>query len=87
MEQHWFEPETGSLLFERYVAERPSFRKVMEDRLVTEAEVREQAARVESVLRRLDTVLSGEVKALATEAFCELAVLYAIQLKYAEASR
>jgi hypothetical protein len=77
----WFNPETGALLFDEYVTEMPSFKKITEDAVITEAEVTEQWQRVISLLKKLESMLSSEAKAVATEALCELAVLNVLQLK------
>lgn len=75
----WFDPETGFLLLDEYVAEMPSFQKIMEDGVVTDGELVQQALRVTALLKELETVLSPAAKAVATEALCELAVLHALQ--------
>ncbi len=82
MSQPWFNPETGALLLDEYVSQQPSFRKVMEDGVVTDEEVTEQAHRVLSLLRSLEEMLSPEARSVATEAFCELAVLYALDRQH-----
>jgi hypothetical protein len=79
MSQPWFNAETGTLLLDEYVAQRPSFRKVMEDSVVTDEEVTEQAHRVLSLLRKLEEMLTPEARSVATDALCELAVLYALE--------
>ena len=87
MSQPWFNPETGALLFDEYVSQRPSFRKVMEDGVVTDEEVTEQAHRVLSLLRSLEETLSPEARSVATDAFCELAVLYALERQHQFSAR
>lgn len=78
MNRPWFDPQTGALLLDDYVS-RTSYRKVMEDGVVTDAEIAEQAQRVLSLLRTLEAMLAPEARAVATDAFCELAVLYALE--------
>jgi hypothetical protein len=73
----WFDPKTGVLLLDDYVS-RPSYRKVMEDGVVTDDELSEQAHRVVDLLRKLEAMLSPEARSVATDAFCELAVLHAL---------
>jgi hypothetical protein len=87
MSQPWFDPETGTLLLDEYVSRRPSFRKVMEDNLVTDEEVAEQTRRVIALLRDLEGRLAPEVRAVATDALCELAVLYALERHHQISSR
>lgn len=79
MDKPWFDPQTGMLLLDEYVSAMPSFRAVMADGLVTDAEMAEQAQRTVALLRQLEALLSPEAKALATEALCQLAVLYALE--------
>ena len=86
MDKPWFDQETGTLLLDEYVLERDSYRRIVEDELITDAELVEQTQRVASLLRRLEEALSPEDKALATEALCELAVLNALQVKRLQAA-
>lgn len=81
MSKPWFDPATGDLLFDDYVAEMPSYRKIMQDEVVSEDEVDRQAGTVLALLRRLEDALTPEQKELVTEALCELAVLNELQLK------
>ncbi len=81
MDKPWFDQETGTLLLDEYVVEMDSYRRIVEDEAITDAELEEQTRRVTSLLRRLEETLSPEAKALATEALSELAVLSALQVK------
>lgn len=74
----WFDPETGTLLFDQMVAERPSFQKITADGVVTPAELHEQAVRVADLFRTLEAALPPDAKTAATDALCELAVLHAL---------
>lgn len=78
MSRPWFDGETGVLLLDEYVADMPSFRKIMEDQIVTDREISEHAERTAHLLRRLEEMLSPDAKEVATEALCELAVQYAL---------
>jgi hypothetical protein len=71
----WFDPETGEVLLDAYVAELDSYRTIVADAMVTDEEIREQAQRVTSLLRELEGMLSPEAKQVATDVLCELAVL------------
>jgi hypothetical protein len=86
MDRPWFDQDTGTLLLDEYVLERDSYQRIVEDELITDAELVEQTQRVASLLQRLEEVLSPEAKALATEALCELAVLNALQVKRLQAA-
>jgi hypothetical protein len=82
----WFDQETGTLLLDEYVLEMDSYRRIVEDEAITDAELVEQTQRVASLLRQLEEALSPEAKAIATEAFSELAVLNALQVKRLQAA-
>jgi hypothetical protein len=86
MYRPWFDQDTGTLLLDEYVLEMDSYQRIVEDELITDAELVEQTQRVASLLQRLEEVLSPEAKALATEALCELAVLNALQVKRLQAA-
>jgi predicted ribosome quality control (RQC) complex YloA/Tae2 family protein len=86
MDKPWFDQETGTLLLDEYVVEMDSYRRIVEDETITDAELEEQTQRVTSLLQRLEEALSPEDKALATEALGELAVLNALQVKRLQAA-
>ncbi len=86
MDKPWFDQETGTLLLDEYVLEQDSYRRIVEDETITDAELVEQTQRVTSLLQRLEETLSPEAKALATEALSELAVLSALQVKRLQAA-
>lgn len=83
LDRPWFDPKTGELLFDDYVTDLPSFRKVVADEIVTEVEVDEQEQRVVELFRRLERKLAPEVRDIATEALCELAVLLELHVRLA----
>jgi hypothetical protein len=86
MDRPWFDQDTGTLLLDEYVLQMDSYRRIVEDELITDAELVEQTQRVAWLLQRLEEALSPEAKALATEALCELAVLNALQVKRLQAA-
>jgi hypothetical protein len=86
MDKPWFDPETGTLLLDEYVVEMDSYRRIVEDEMITDHELVEQTKRVASLLRQLEGALSPEAKAIATEALGELAVLNALQVKRLQAA-
>ena len=86
MDRPWFDQDTGTLLLDEYVLEMDSYRRIVEDEVITDAELVEQTQRVASLLGRLEEALSSEVKALATETLGELAVLNALQVKRLQAA-
>jgi hypothetical protein len=71
----WLDDRGESLLFDSYVYELPSFAAVKEDGVLSVEEYEHQRERVLRLFRDLEEALSGEAKALATDALCELAVL------------
>ena len=82
----WFDRETGTLMLDEYAVEMDSYRRIVEDETITDAELVEQTQRVVSLLRQLEETLSPEAKAIATEALGELAVLNALQVKRLQAA-
>lgn len=86
MKKPWFDSQTGHILFDEYVADRPTFQAITRDKIVTEEELAEQAMRVVSLLRRLESELQPAVRDLATDVFCELAVLHSLHAKFQESS-
>jgi hypothetical protein len=86
MDRPWFDEQTGTLLLDDYAVEMDSYRRIVEDETITDAELLAQTQRVMSLLQQLEEVLSPEAKALATEAFSELAVLSALQVKRVQAA-
>jgi hypothetical protein len=86
MDRPWFDQETGTLLLDEYVLEQDSYRRIVEDETITDAELVEQTQRVTSLLQQLEGALSPEAKAIATEALSELAVLSTLQVKRLQAA-
>ena len=86
MDKPWFDHETGALMLDEYVVEMDSYRRMVEDEIISDDEFVEQAQRVTSLLQQLEEMLSPEAKAIATEALGELAVLNALQVKRLQAA-
>ena len=86
MDRPWFDEQTGTLLLDDYAVEMDSYRRIVEDETITDAELLDQTQRVVSLLQQLEEELSPEAKALATEALSELAVLSALQVKRLQAA-
>jgi flagellin-specific chaperone FliS len=86
MDKPWFDQETGNLLLDEYVTEMDSYRRIVEDEAITDAELVEQTQRVTALLQQLEGTLSPEAKALATAALGELTVLNALQVKRLQAA-
>lgn len=81
MNRPWFDKDTGLLLFDEYVAEMPSYRKIMADEVITDEELKEQAVRVASLFQSLERRLAPEFRSSVTDALCELAVLHSLAWK------
>ena len=73
MDRPWFDQETDVLLIDEYIVEMDSYKRIVEDGKITDTELLEQTLRVVTLLRQLEEALSPEAKALATEAFGEMA--------------
>ena len=86
MDKPWFDPQTGTLLLDEYLTEMDSYRRIVEDEAISDAELVEQTRRVASLLQQLEEVLSPEAKAIATQALGELAVLNTLQVKRLQAA-
>jgi hypothetical protein len=82
----WFDQETDVLLIDEYIVEMDSYKRIVRDGKITDTELLEQTLRVATLLRELEEALSPEAKALATEAFGEVAVLNALQALRLQAS-
>jgi hypothetical protein len=85
-EKPWFDQETDVLLMDEYLVEMDSYNRIVQDGVITDTELLEQTLRVVTLLRQLEEALSPEAKALATEAFGEMAVLNALQALRLQAS-
>jgi hypothetical protein len=86
MDRPWFDQETDVLLLDEYIVEMDSYKRIVEDRKITDTELVEQTLRVATLLRQLEEALSPEAKALATETLGEMAVLNALQALRLQAS-
>ena len=86
MDRPWFDEQTGTLLLDDYAVQMDSYRRIVEDDTITDAELLDQTQWVMLLLRLLEDVLSPEAKAVATEALSEMAVLSALQVKRLQAA-
>jgi flagellin-specific chaperone FliS len=73
-------------MLDEYIEEMDSYRRIVEDEAITDAELVEQTQRVASLLQRLEEALSPEAKAIVTEALGELTVLNALHVKRLQAA-
>lgn len=72
-----FFDENGMLRLDEAVAERPTFKKIMEDQVVMDAELEEQANLVVSILKRIEETFPPEQLKQVEELLAETSVLYA----------
>ena len=71
-----FDAETGYLLLDEAVESKDSFKKIMEDGIITDEEMEDQVNRVIYRLKTMEEILSDYEKTLVLDAISELAVLY-----------
>lgn len=71
-----FDAETGYLLLDEVVESKDSFKKIMEDGIITDEEMEDQVNRVIDRLKTMEEILSDKEKTLVLDAISELAVLY-----------
>lgn len=72
-----FFDENGMLRLDEMVAEQPTFKKIMEDQVVTDAELEQQANLVVSILKRIEETFPPEYLKQVEELLAETSVLYA----------
>lgn len=77
MTSSWFDRETGILLLDELAETQPSFRKILEDGIITPKELLDQSHRVLELMQLLDKQLDEQQHRLVTELLSELAVLFA----------
>lgn len=72
-----FFDNTGSLNLDELIMQQPSFRKIMEDGIVTEEELAEQGQRVKDLLMKMEQTLSPDQIDQVRELLAEISVLVA----------
>jgi hypothetical protein len=73
-----FEEDNGLLLLDEMVFDMPSYKAIIEDRVVTDEEIMEQSNRVIELFKKIDRQLNPADKELVLDTICELAVLHAV---------
>lgn len=68
--------ENGFLALDEYVAAMPSFRRILEDKQITDEELAEQAKLVVSLAKEVDDVLGERERELVWRMVGEMAVLF-----------
>jgi hypothetical protein len=79
MSRPWIDAKTGEPLFDDYVHQMPSYKKVLRDGFVTAEELEDQSLKVSGLLQQFEQMLEPEEKAVATALLCEWAVLNAMK--------
>ena len=73
-----FFDENGMLNLDESVMQMDSFKKIMEDGIVTDAEIVGQAQHVTALLHKVEDICSPEQSALFKEVLSEMSVLYTV---------
>lgn len=68
----------GNLNIEDLVLNQPSFKRIVEDGIITEEEIEEQSRRVVSKIKEIEVIAAPEVKEKMRELLAEMSVLIAI---------
>lgn len=68
----------GNLNIEDIVVNQPSFKRIIEDGIITEEEIEEQSQRVVAKIKEIESIASPEVKEKMRELLAEMSVLVAI---------
>lgn len=77
-----FFDESGTLNIDDLILEQPSFKKIMEDGVVTDEELAEQKERVIALLKKLEQSLTSEQIDQVRELLAEISVLVAVRNIY-----
>jgi hypothetical protein len=70
--------QNGLLNLDEVVASSASFQKIMEDGIVTNEEIQEQASEVVNLLHQLEAICTEEQLRLIRKTLAELGVLFAV---------
>lgn len=68
----------GNLNIEDIVVNQPSFKRIIEDGIITEEEIEEQSQRVVTKIKEIESIATPEVKEKMRELLAEMSVLVAI---------
>lgn len=73
-----FITENGLLDLDSIIINNPSYQKIMEDGIVTDEEIQEQAEKIDSMLKDMKSKYTPEQYAEAQKLIAEVSVLLAI---------
>ena len=68
----------GNLNIEDIVVNQPSFKRIIEDGIITEKEIEEQSQRVVTKIKEIEAIATPEVNSKIRELLAEMSVLVAI---------
>lgn len=68
----------GNLNIEDLVVNQPSFKRIIEDGVITEEEIDEQSQRVVAKIKEIESIATPDVKEKMRELLAEMSVLVAI---------
>lgn len=68
----------GNLNIEDIVVNQPSFKRIIEDGIITEEEIEEQSQRVVTKIKEIETIATPEVKEKLRELLAEMNVLVVV---------
>lgn len=74
-----FFDESGTLNIDELILQQPSFKKMMEDGVVTDEEIAEQKERIIAILKNLEQSLTPEQIDNVRELLAEISVLVAVK--------
>lgn len=74
--------ENGLLNIDEIVANHPSYKAIMEDGVVSDQELRDQADATIASLHHLESICTAEQQAAVVDAISQLSVLYAAYHNY-----
>ena len=74
--------ENGFFNLDEIVMNRPSFKKIMEDGIVTDSELAGQANLVSTLLHKVEDICSEEQTELVKELLAEMSILFSVYHYY-----
>ncbi len=73
--------DNGFLRLDEIVYEMPSYKRIMEDAMITDEEIIQQSNVVLNLLKQMDQQVGDDDKKLLIDIICEMAVLYTLNSK------
>lgn len=76
--KEWFDNETGILNLDELILKNKSYKKIMEDGIITSEELHEQAEQVVKMLKNTEKMLNPEQREQVGRLLSEIAVLFSL---------